>query len=48
MHQQIVPALKAIMDASGSTLHEAIDVLGVRYEGLRHNRPDDFQVSREA
>ncbi|MFF9901995.1 hypothetical protein ACF1HU_01095 [Streptomyces olivaceus] len=28
LHQQIVPALKAIMDASGSTLHEAIDVLG--------------------
>ncbi|SEB29490.1 hypothetical protein SAMN04490356_0045 [Streptomyces melanosporofaciens] len=31
------------MDAPGSTLHEAIDVFGVRYEELRHKRPDDFQ-----
>ncbi|MFF9819006.1 hypothetical protein [Streptomyces sp. NPDC014006] len=47
LDHRIVLALKAIMDASGCTLHEAIDVFGVRYEELRHDRPDDFQVSRE-
>ncbi|MFI1004260.1 hypothetical protein ACIP10_10875 [Streptomyces galbus] len=43
----VVLALKAIMDASGCPLHEAIDIFGVRHEELRRDRPDDFQVSRE-
>ncbi|MER7195654.1 MULTISPECIES: hypothetical protein [Streptomyces] len=47
LDHRIVLALKAIMDASGCTLHEAIDIFGVRYEELRCDRPDDFQVSRE-
>ncbi|MGV9786452.1 hypothetical protein [Streptomyces sp. NPDC003435] len=47
LDHRIVLALKAIMDASGRTLHEAIDIFGVRYEELRRDRPDDFQVSRE-
>ncbi|MEV6808285.1 hypothetical protein [Streptomyces sp. NPDC051132] len=44
---RIVLALKAIMAASGCTLQEAIDMFEVRYEELRRDRPDDFQVSRE-
>ncbi|MFH8533220.1 hypothetical protein ACH4GE_32910 [Streptomyces tendae] len=47
LDHRIVLALKAIMDASDCTLHEAIDIFGVRYEELRRDRPDDFQVSRE-
>ncbi|WP_030343083.1 hypothetical protein [Streptomyces sp. NRRL S-1022] len=47
LDHRIVLALKAIMDAFGCTLHEAIDIFGVRYEELRCDRPDDFQVSRE-
>ncbi|GAA2811048.1 hypothetical protein GCM10010441_39600 [Kitasatospora paracochleata] len=47
LDHQIVLALKAIMDTSGCTLHEAIDVFGARYEELRRDRPDDFQVSGE-
>ncbi|MFJ3819261.1 hypothetical protein [Streptomyces sp. NPDC090056] len=47
LDHRIVLALKAIMDASGRTLHEAIDIFGGRYEELRRDRPDDFQVSRE-
>ncbi|GGV00257.1 hypothetical protein GCM10010502_63380 [Kitasatospora aureofaciens] len=35
------------LEASGCTLHEAIDIFGERYEQLRCDRPDDFQVSRE-
>ncbi|MFG2824629.1 hypothetical protein ACGFX4_35010 [Kitasatospora sp. NPDC048365] len=47
LDHRIVLALKAIMDASGRTLHEAIDVFSLRYEELRRDRPDDFQVGRE-
>lgn len=47
LDHQIVLALKTIMDASGCTLHEAIDIFGVRYEELRRDQPEDFQVSRE-
>ncbi|MEU5161160.1 hypothetical protein AB0G74_16340 [Streptomyces sp. NPDC020875] len=47
LDHRIVLALKAIKDASGCTLHEAIDIFGVRYEELRRARPQDFQVSRE-
>ncbi|MFI5534192.1 hypothetical protein ACWCYY_36840 [Kitasatospora sp. NPDC001664] len=47
LDERIVRAFKEIMDATGCTLHEAIDIFGVRYEELRRDRPDDFQVSRE-
>ncbi|MFD7982041.1 hypothetical protein ACFV4M_01500 [Kitasatospora indigofera] len=47
LDHRIVPALKAVRDASGCTLHEAIDIFGVRYEELRRDRPDDFLVSSE-
>ncbi|GHE26108.1 hypothetical protein GCM10018781_78160 [Kitasatospora indigofera] len=47
LDHRIVPALKAVMDASGCTLHQAIDIFGVRYEELRRDRPDDFRVSPE-
>ncbi|MDA5147511.1 hypothetical protein PEM37_39090 [Streptomyces sp. AD681] len=47
LDHRVIHALKAIMDACGCTLHEAIDIFGVRYEELRRDRPDDFQVSRE-
>jgi hypothetical protein len=47
LDHRIALALKAIMEASGCTLHEAIDIFGERYEQLRCDRPDDFQVSRE-
>ncbi|MBU6531770.1 hypothetical protein RKD37_001220 [Streptomyces ambofaciens] len=47
LDHHVVLALKAIMDASGCTLHEAIDIFGLRYEELRRDRPGDFQVSRQ-
>ncbi|MGW5928782.1 hypothetical protein ACWF2L_21410 [Streptomyces anulatus] len=47
LDHRVVLALKAIMDASGCRLHEAIDIFGVRYEELRRDRQDDFQVSRK-
>jgi hypothetical protein len=47
LNHQIILAIKAIKDASGCTLHEALDVFVQRYEELRRDRPDDFQVSRE-
>ncbi|MDA5147545.1 hypothetical protein PEM37_39280 [Streptomyces sp. AD681] len=40
--------LKAIMDTSGSTLHDEFVVFGVRYEELCHNRSDDCKLGREA
>ncbi|MGW0859271.1 hypothetical protein [Streptomyces sp. NPDC002690] len=47
LDHRIILALTAIKDASGCSLHEAIDIFEVRYEELRLNRPDDFRVSRE-
>ncbi|MFF2385689.1 hypothetical protein [Streptomyces sp. NPDC058108] len=47
LDHRIILALKTIKDASGCTLHEAIDIFGVRYEELRRDRPEEFQVSRE-
>ena len=47
LDHRVVLALKEIRDASGCTLEEAIDAFGVRYEELRRDRPDDFQLSRE-
>lgn len=47
LDHRIVLPLKAIMDASGCTRHEAIGTFGARYGNLRRDRPDDFRVSRE-
>ncbi|MEU9623860.1 hypothetical protein [Streptomyces sp. NPDC048155] len=45
-HRTIL-AIKAIRDASGCTVHEALDVFARRHEELRRDRPGDFQLSRE-
>jgi hypothetical protein len=47
LNRQIIPALRAIREASGCTLHEALDIFVRRYEELRRDRPDDFHLSRE-
>lgn len=44
LEQRIIFALKTIRDALGCSIHEAIDVFGVRYDELRRDRPDDFTV----
>ncbi|MDF3292372.1 hypothetical protein [Streptomyces silvisoli] len=43
----IIFALKTIRETRDCTLHEAMDVFTQRYEQLRRQRPDDFQLSRE-
>ncbi|WP_416875159.1 hypothetical protein [Kitasatospora sp. SC0581] len=47
LDRRIGRAIKAIRDASGCTLHEALDVFTQRYEELRRDRPGDFRLSRE-
>ncbi|WP_331738232.1 hypothetical protein [Embleya sp. NBC_00896] len=47
LERRIIPALKAIREASGCTLHEALDIFVRRYEELRRDRPDDFHLGRE-
>jgi hypothetical protein len=47
LDRRIIHALKAIRDASGCTLQEALDVFVQRYEELRRDRPGDFSLSRE-
>ncbi|MFB7619341.1 hypothetical protein [Kitasatospora sp. NPDC056181] len=47
LDRQIIRAIKAIRDASGCTIHEALDVFTQRYEELRRDRPGDFRLSRE-
>ncbi|OKI99901.1 hypothetical protein [Kitasatospora sp. CB01950] len=44
---RIIHAIKAFRDASGCTLHEAIDVVDERAAELRRDRPDDFRRNRE-
>ncbi|TSB29789.1 hypothetical protein FNJ62_08720 [Streptomyces benahoarensis] len=39
--------IKTIQEATGCTLHEALDLFAQRYEELRRDRPADFQLSRE-
>lgn len=43
----VLPAMQAIREAEGCSLHRAIDVFAERYELLRRTRPDDFTVSSE-
>ena len=40
-------AFKAMRDASGCSLTDAIEILGTRHQELRENRPDDFTVRAE-
>ncbi|MFG2799794.1 hypothetical protein [Streptomyces pseudovenezuelae] len=47
LDHRIVLALKAVREASGCTLQEAIDIFEVRYEALRRDRPEEFHLSRE-
>ncbi|MFE7973978.1 hypothetical protein [Streptomyces shenzhenensis] len=47
LEHRIIFAIKAIREASGCTLHQALDVFVQRYEELRRDRPDEFQLSRE-
>ncbi|MFI9105414.1 hypothetical protein ACIGXA_33375 [Streptomyces fildesensis] len=42
--RRIISAMKAIRDATGCSIPEAIDVFAVRYDELRRDRPDDFTV----
>ncbi|MGW2886496.1 hypothetical protein ACWDDN_14280 [Streptomyces griseoruber] len=44
LERRIISALKTIRDATGCSIHEAIDVFGVRYDELRRDRPNDFAV----
>ncbi len=44
---RIVRALKAIRDARGCSIPQAIDVFADRYELLRRTRPNDFTLSPE-
>ncbi|NEA76192.1 hypothetical protein [Streptomyces sp. SID13588] len=44
LERRIISALVAIRDATGCSIHEAIDVFAVRYDELRRDRPDDFAV----
>ncbi|MFJ2272249.1 hypothetical protein ACIOHO_39330 [Streptomyces sp. NPDC087849] len=47
LDHRIILAIKAIRDASGCTVHEALDVFARRHEELRRDRTGDFQLSRE-
>jgi hypothetical protein len=47
LESRIIFAIKTIREASGCTLHEALELFAQRYEELRRDRPDDFQLSSE-
>ncbi|MGA5134748.1 hypothetical protein ACPCTO_33655 [Streptomyces olivoreticuli] len=47
LENRIILAIKTIREASGCTLHGAIDLFAQRYEELRRDRPADFQISRD-
>ncbi|MFF3332936.1 hypothetical protein ACFYWX_25840 [Streptomyces sp. NPDC002888] len=47
LEHRTIFAINAIREASGCTVHEAVDVFVQRYEELRRDRPDDFHVSPE-
>ena len=47
LEHRIIPALRTIRETLGCTLHQALDVFAQRYEELRRDRPDDFDVSRD-
>ncbi|MEV6540065.1 hypothetical protein [Streptomyces sp. NPDC051665] len=47
LKHRIVAAIITIRETLGCTIHQAIDVFAERYEGLRRDRPDDFDLSRD-
>ncbi|MEU1684933.1 hypothetical protein [Micromonospora sp. NPDC005707] len=47
VQRRIIPAMQAIREAEGCSLHRAIDLVAERYEFLQRTRPDDFTVSRD-
>ncbi|MEV5534461.1 hypothetical protein [Streptomyces prunicolor] len=47
LEHRIIAAIATIHETLGCTIHQAIDVFAERYEGLRHDRPDDFDLSRD-
>jgi hypothetical protein len=44
---RIIHAIKALRDASGCTIHEAMDFVEERRAELRRDRPSDFRLSSE-
>ncbi|MEV6508898.1 hypothetical protein AB0M61_22635 [Streptomyces sp. NPDC051642] len=47
LEHRIITAIATIRETLGCTIHQAIDVFAERYEGLRRDRPDDFDLSRD-
>jgi hypothetical protein len=47
LEHRIISALRTIREVLGCTLHQALDAFAHRYEGLRRDRPDDFDLSRD-
>ncbi|MFI8186147.1 hypothetical protein OG539_41185 [Actinacidiphila glaucinigra] len=47
LDHRIMFAIRAIREATGCTIHEAIDVVAVRHEELRRQRPGDFTFPPE-
>ena len=46
LRHRTVAAIATIRETLGCTLHQATDVLAERYEELRRDRPDDFDLGR--
>lgn len=44
---RVLIAVMAVRDATGCSIHEAIDAVAARHDLLRTERSDDFNVSRE-
>jgi hypothetical protein len=42
LHGRKIQAIQKIRNEFGGDLHDALDLLGPRYEQLRRDRPDDF------
>jgi hypothetical protein len=46
LENRIIFAVRAIREASGCTLHRAVELASRRYGELRRDRPDDFRPVR--
>ncbi|MFD8075175.1 hypothetical protein ACFV3E_21315 [Streptomyces sp. NPDC059718] len=47
LDHRIMFAVRTIRETLGCSIHEAIDVVAVRHEELRRERPDDFSFGLE-
>ncbi|MGW0831768.1 hypothetical protein [Streptomyces prunicolor] len=47
LEHRIIAAITTIRETLGCTIHQAIDVFTERYEGLRRDRPDAFDLSQD-